>query len=145
MFAVQRHKSSELPSLNDLKDAFLAFPNNRLLSDFLIMTASSERQETPSFEALLSNYGFGHLVDADFFNLWGTSWNEVMQTDEYPVQRDGLPAKSHRQVSDIRVFTGYYVVTKPAFEKGEHFLIHPMTGAIHMAGHELTPQEINDV
>lgn len=81
---------------------------------------------------LLASRGFGNLIGADTFNLWGTSYHELIKTDEV-IPETSFGIDPHPKVIDLRLYAGYYTVVHPPQDKGEQFMVHPTLGSIRMA------------
>lgn len=122
-------------TLDDLKNAYLAFPSNKLFGDFFRHTASKE--PTLSARDLLEQYGFGNLADENMLALWGTSIEELLgeKTDVPRVELSSV---------DLRIYADYYVVTAPPDDSGEQFFVHPLTGAIRMGNKDIVPKQAYD-
>lgn len=122
-------------TLDDLKNAYLAFPSNKVLGDFFRHTASKE--PTLSTRDLLEQYGFGNLANENMLALWGTSIEELLG------EKTDMPRAELSSV-DLRIYADYYVVTAPPDDSGEQFFVHPLTGAIRMGNKNIVPEQAYD-
>ncbi|CAK7229216.1 hypothetical protein SCUCBS95973_007146 [Sporothrix curviconia] len=135
---LQREKT-----LDDLKDALFGFPANNLLGDYMRMIEQADASaETPSLPVreLLGKYGLGHLADINILSLWGASVNDLFAENVYSEAATDNPVSS----LDLRLFASAYVVHLPAGNRGEQFLVNPITGAIRMRGHDVVTMQSYD-
>ncbi|KAF5544644.1 hypothetical protein FMEXI_6473 [Fusarium mexicanum] len=121
-------------TVDDLKVALFAFPSNNMLGDLLKDTLGDSGNL--SAVDLLQKHGFGHLTDENFLSLWGTSIEELLGTIPE------APAAAGPTQIDMRLYSGYYIISQPEDDSGEQFLIHPLTGAIRMRNNDIVPQQI---
>ncbi|KPM39266.1 hypothetical protein AK830_g7307 [Neonectria ditissima] len=145
MISMKESPATATATLDDFKDAMLAFPDNDLLGKYLIMVDKAQSPVTednyPAFDTLLRDNGFGNLVGADLLRIWGTSWAEVFKTDDLEPQPS---APEPPKVLDLRIFAGFYTVTQPARDRGSQFMVHPAMECIRMARKNQTPQQVYD-
>ncbi|CAD6448514.1 2d174b5d-fd00-4191-816f-e42350dcf1be-CDS [Sclerotinia trifoliorum] len=130
--------------LNGWKEALLSFPDNKILADMLLCYSKATDKTDAAIESVLASHNFKDLIDADFFALWGTSMDQLINPKSTTQAAPKLAEAAGIRSIDLRLFGAIYAVAQPKDAEGEQFMIHPTRGTIVFGRDEITPLQTFD-